>query len=124
ELAQTNRCLQTTQILQVMEEMCEQTQCPMSSLGSGQNLKRKITEARVKAHGKYSLGESVLDLNIPASLQLTTKNERFLLHDSGAGPKRLVVFAAAEDLDRLSYCHTWKGHLHGAFQRDQPQHNR
>ncbi|CAG7715070.1 unnamed protein product, partial [Allacma fusca] len=45
------------------------------------------------------LPTSLVDLVIPDSLKITLIVDQFVLHDSGAGPQRLLVFSTARDME-------------------------
>lgn len=70
-------------------------------------LKRTIRRIKNRETGAPSNPKSLNDLQIPELYQLTTDGKPFLLHDSGPGNKRILIFSTQQNLDLMSNCEHW-----------------
>ncbi|CAG7729463.1 unnamed protein product [Allacma fusca] len=85
----------------------------ISQLPSSQCLSRMVRNTR-KATGRHDiLPTSLVDLVIPDGLKTTLSGDQFLLHDSGAGPHRILVFSTARDMGVLAENRDW--YMDGTF---------
>lgn len=75
---------------------------------------RTIERIRQKIQMPYPNPVSVADINIPAALQVTSRNLNFLLWDSGENdPHRIFMFGTEENLNVLEEHRNW--HVDGTF---------
>ncbi|XP_057340603.1 uncharacterized protein LOC130677764 [Microplitis mediator] len=80
----------------------------IARLGSVASMQRTIQRAR---QGKVpKVKETVLaDFTVPDELRCTSKNERFLLYDSGSRRNRCLIFSTDANWKKLSECEIWCG---------------
>ena len=82
-----------------VEGLVREAGCSAAVLGPTRNLKRRYSDVRFKALGKQNLGNTLEELDIPADLQKTLNDERFLLYDNKRGVNRMIVYASQDALD-------------------------
>lgn len=65
------------------------------------SLRRTIRDVRQRESDFPKRPSTLIDLNIPADLKITKRNEPFLLYDSGAGNDRILIFSTQQNLSWL-----------------------
>ncbi|ODM87032.1 hypothetical protein Ocin01_19650 [Orchesella cincta] len=70
-------------------------------------LKRSIRYDRVKAHNSHPIPTSLTTLQLPVKYQLTTKDENFLLFDSGPSNDRILIFGTMKNLQHMEHSSEW-----------------
>ncbi|XP_057336676.1 uncharacterized protein LOC130675162 [Microplitis mediator] len=80
----------------------------IARLGSVASMQHTIQRAR---QGKVpKVKETVLsDFTVPDELRCTSKNEPFLLYESGSRRNRYLIFSTDANLKKLSECEIWCG---------------
>jgi hypothetical protein len=107
ELAKESRLATNTGILDRMRTLTSAENLDGVHLGSTNNLKRRLRYTRFQTFGHSNLGDSLGELQLPASFQKNLREERFLLYDNHGNDNRMLIFATDDALDKLSYCKTW-----------------
>lgn len=88
------------------------------TLPSVPSLKRTIQRARQRTLHPIGCPSSLTELCIPDEYQNTFAGEKFLLHDSGAGEGRILIFSTKRNLDLMSSCRNW--YADGTFKVSPP----
>lgn len=73
------------------------------------SLARTIQRTRAQGHIKFHTPPSLADMLIPDIYTLTKGNKPFLLHDSGGGDNRFLIYSTQENLEYLAGCKQWLG---------------
>lgn len=73
------------------------------------SLARTIQRIRAKEQINFNNPPALADLVIPEIYKLTTKDETFLLHDSGGEDDRYLIYATQKNLEVLAECKQWLG---------------
>ena len=103
-MVKENRFISTKEVLATIENRATTTSLDGAYLGPSSNLKRRLTDTRMKQHGSINLGKTKEDLFLPPELQKTTDDRRFLLYDNNQGPNRMIIFASDDALDVSTIC--------------------
>lgn len=76
-------------------------------LPTASTIKKNIQRLRRQHNPQLLTPNSLSELELPESYQLTLKGDNFLLHDSCNRKTRMLVFGTMENLRRLGSCRIW-----------------
>lgn len=85
------------------------------------NMSRVIRRRKQKRNVAPATPRLLRDLIFDESYTVTTKNENFMLYDSGAADRRTVIFATDENIRFLKECKEW--YMDGTFRVCPPLFN-
>ncbi|XP_057323664.1 uncharacterized protein LOC130666566 [Microplitis mediator] len=93
----------------VIADVVKNVKSPVAArLGTISSMQRTIQRARQKT--KPTAPEKNLgDFIVPDESQRTSKDEQFLLFDSGGHRNRILIFSTASNLIKLAECEIWCG---------------
>jgi len=78
-----------------------------TQLPSVANLKQTIRRIRRQEHAPLPTPVSFNDLQLPEEFTVTDRGERFLIHDSGPGTQRFLIFATTRNMELLARSQNW-----------------